>query len=107
MATRLRDDVQPARADHSFAKYQHMLNSDRDNLLMTSRRDHRMALLIDLSLNFRASHGHAAAARALAEFQVPIHIALRVLTRPGGRRRRQFMTEDGAMRVPVLMAAPP
>lgn len=52
------------------------------------RQDRRTAALVDLALNLSTSHGDAAVARALSEFKVPVHVALRVLNRFSERRRR-------------------
>lgn len=53
---------------------------------MNRRTDRVTALLVDAIVNVSASHGRVIAARSFAEAGVPLHIALRVLTRPWERR---------------------
>lgn len=64
------------------------MNLTRPTNSRNLRQDRRTASLVDLALNFSASHGDAAVARALSEFKVPVHVALRVLNRFPERRRR-------------------
>lgn len=58
---------------------------------MNRRTDRVTALVVDAIVNVSVSHGHATAARALAEAGVPLHLTLRVLTRP--RERRTYRTD--------------
>lgn len=74
---------------------------------MNSRRDRKTALMVDLSLNVQASHGDAAAARALAEFQVPLPIALRVLSRMNMSRRPESLAMVDEMSLPARPAVQP
>jgi hypothetical protein len=54
--------------------------------MMNRRHDRISAMFIDAVLNGSPQHGIAHAARLLHEDGVPFDVALRVLTRPGGRR---------------------
>jgi len=54
---------------------------------MNRRHDRISAMFIDAVLNASRQHGIAHAARLLQEDGVPFDVALRVLTRPGGRRQ--------------------
>jgi hypothetical protein len=58
-----------------------------DNLLMDRRTDRLTQLYIDAIINGLAGTGHQTAAQALRELGIPLATALRVLTRPGERRR--------------------
>jgi hypothetical protein len=53
---------------------------------MNRRHDRISAMFIDAVLDAGRQHGIARAARLLHEDGVPLDVALRVLTRPGGRR---------------------
>jgi len=53
---------------------------------MNRRHDRISAMLIDAVLDAGREHGIARAARLLREDGVPLDVALRVLTRPAGRR---------------------
>jgi hypothetical protein len=53
---------------------------------MNRRHDRISAMLIDAVLDASRQHGIARAARLLHEDGVAFDVALRVLTRPGGRR---------------------
>jgi hypothetical protein len=53
---------------------------------MERRTDRITALLVDAVLNGEAAHGIAHSARRLCEVGVPMHVAMRLLTRPGERR---------------------
>nr|WP_143028947.1 hypothetical protein [Massilia sp. PDC64] len=53
---------------------------------MNRRHDRVSAMFIDAVLDASRQHGTARAARLLHEDGVPFDVALRVLTRPGGRR---------------------
>lgn len=53
---------------------------------MHKRTDRLAALQVDLAINLLASHGVAAAARALYEFGLPLEVAHRVLLYPNCRR---------------------
>jgi hypothetical protein len=55
---------------------------------MNRRHDRISAMYIDAVLNASRHHGIARAARLLQEDGVPFDVALRVLTRPVGRRQR-------------------
>jgi hypothetical protein len=54
---------------------------------MNRRHDRISAMFIDAVLNASSRHGIAHAARLLHEDGVPFDVALRVLTRPVGRRQ--------------------
>jgi hypothetical protein len=53
---------------------------------MNRRHDRISAMFIDTVLDASRQHGIARAARLLRADGVPLDVALRVLTRPGGRR---------------------
>lgn len=53
---------------------------------MNRRHDRISAMFIDAVLNACREHGIARAAQLLHEDGVPLDVALRVLTRPAGRR---------------------
>lgn len=53
---------------------------------MDRRIDMKTAFLVDGAVNAERVGGPGPAARHLAEYGVPIQIALRVLTRPSSRR---------------------
>jgi len=53
---------------------------------MERRTDRITALLVDAVLNGQAAHGIAHSARRLCEIGVPMHVAMRLLTRPAERR---------------------
>jgi hypothetical protein len=63
---------------------------------MNKRTDYVTALLVDAAINVSVVHGWGVAARSLAEAGIPLHVTLRVLTRPRERRRDSF-----AERAPV------
>ena len=54
---------------------------------MNQRFDRLTAILIDAVVDNHATQGIFAAAAALARHGVPLHLALRVLTRPWERRQ--------------------
>lgn len=54
---------------------------------MKRRLDRLSAILIEAILTNRASYATQAVARAFADNNIPIDIALRVITRPQARRR--------------------
>jgi hypothetical protein len=53
---------------------------------MERRTDYKLALLIEATLHDTASAGLPNAARELAGIGVPLHVSMRVLTRPEERR---------------------
>lgn len=61
--------------------------SDRcQPVYMNKRLDRLSAVLIDAVLNNWEAQGTVSAARVMAENGVPLHVAVRVLTRPWERR---------------------
>jgi hypothetical protein len=56
---------------------------------MENRTDYKTALLIEAVIHEAPAIGFPTAARRLAEIGVPLHVAVRVLTRPV-ERRQQF-----------------
>lgn len=74
---------------------------------ISTRPDRKTALMVDLALKLQASHGDAAAARALAELKVPLPVALRVLNRMNENRFPQSLTMVDEMSLPARPAAPP
>lgn len=74
---------------------------------ISTRPDRKTALMVDIALNLQASHGDAAAARALAEFQVPLPIALRVLNRMSVNRRPQSLAMVDEASWPAQQAIQP
>lgn len=53
---------------------------------MERRTDYKLALLIEAALHDATGAGLPHAARELANLGVPLHVSMRVLTRPGERR---------------------
>jgi hypothetical protein len=54
---------------------------------MNKRTDHLTALLVDSAINVSVDRGWGFAAQSLADAGIPMHVTLRVLTRPRERRR--------------------
>jgi hypothetical protein len=53
---------------------------------MERRTDYKLALLIESAIHGTTPAGLPAAARELANLGVPLHVSMRVLTRPAERR---------------------
>jgi hypothetical protein len=60
---------------------------------MNRRTDNVTALLVEIVINLGETHGLSLAARLLAEDDVPLDLALRVLTNPSERRRRPYRSQ--------------
>lgn len=65
---------------------------------MERRNDRITALLIEAVLNAQAAHGRVRLANAFNEIGVPLHMAMRLLTRPHERRNYSELANDPTVR---------